>query len=109
LGVNEVLYALMSDNDKLGELTKLVGRLRYGIDSREKSIASEAESDIRLLASHFPEDHRIEKLIESAKSGDASGAKLADLYLQRCFHLINEEYVKLGDVESRIAALESGN
>jgi ribosome-associated protein YbcJ (S4-like RNA binding protein) len=33
---------------------------------------------------------------------------LAGLYLQRCFHLVQEEYVKLGQVEQEIKVLESG-
>ena len=33
-GVSEVMYGLMSDGDKLNELTKLVSRLRFGIEGR---------------------------------------------------------------------------
>ena len=32
LGINEVLYGLMSEPDKLNELTKLVGKLRFAVD-----------------------------------------------------------------------------
>jgi len=47
-------------------------------------------------------------LVDAARSGDDTGAKLADLYLQRCFHLISEEYMKVGEVESQIRQLEAG-
>lgn len=107
LGVNEVLYGLMSDNDKLSELTKLVGRLRFATEGDESSLAKEAEVDLHLLASHLPEDHQISKLVDAAKAGGNLGAELADLYLRRCFHIMHEEYVKLGDVEKKIQALES--
>lgn len=107
-GVNEVLYGLMSDSDKLSELTKLVGRLRYAVEGGEKGLAQEAENDIDLLANHMPEGHRIPEMVAAAKSGDSRGAKLADLYLQRCFHLIQQEHEKLGQVEEEIKALESG-
>ena len=108
MGVNEVLYGLMSDGDKLGELTKLVGRIRFAAEGGEEALAKEAEADIILLSKHMPEDHQVLRLIESAKSGGASETRLTDLYLQRCFHLIQEEYVKLGQVEAEIRALEAG-
>ena len=106
-GVNEVLYGLMSDTDKLGELTRLVGRLRFAAEGREDALAKEAEADIHLLAMHLPENHQAARLVEAAKVGGSEGVRLADLYLQRCFHLILEEYVKLGQVESEIRELEA--
>ena len=108
LGVNEVLYALMSDSDKLSELTRLIGRLRYAVEGREEGLIKETEADIKLMADHLPANHQIQRLIETAKAGGSGGTRLADLYLQRCFHLIQEEYVKLGRVEEEISALESG-
>lgn len=106
-GVNEVMYGLMSDGDKLNELTKLVGRLRFAMEGGEDAIAREAEADINLLAQHLPEGHQAPRLIESVKSRDARGARLADLYLKRCFHLVQEDYMKLGEVDAEIRALES--
>ena len=106
--VNEVLYGLMSDADRLAELTRLVGRLRYTAEGGEDRLVTEAEAEINVLARHLPEDHKVARLIEEAKAGGMEGAKLADLYLQRCFHLIQEEYVKLGQVEDQIKALEAG-
>lgn len=105
--VNDVLYGLMSDGDKLGELTKLVGRLRFSSDGGEESLVREAEADIRLMAGHLPAGHQVPRLIEAVKGGGSRNAKLADLYLQRCFHLIHEEYVQLGRVEAEIRALET--
>ncbi|MCI0441432.1 MAG: hypothetical protein L0177_20205 [Chloroflexi bacterium] len=108
LGVNEVLYQLMSDSDKLGELTKLVGRLKYASEVGEKSLSDEAEHDIRTLAKHLPENHQVARLIEAAKSRDARSNTLTDLWLKRCFYLMHEKYVELGKIEEEIRALESG-
>ena len=106
--VNEVLYELMSDGDRLSELTRLVGRLRDASEKAEEQLSKEAEAEINLLARHLPVDHQVGRLIEAAKLIGNRGTTLADLYLQRCFHLVREEYVKLGQVEQRIEALESG-
>ena len=105
LGVNEVLYGLMSDSDKLSELTKLVGRLRFALDGAEGELVSETEVEIDLLSRHLPENHYVPELVAAIKSGD-QGAGLAELYLQRCFHLVREEYGKVSEAEQQIKQLE---
>jgi hypothetical protein len=106
-GVSDVLYGLMSESDRLTELTKLVGRLRFAVDGSDESLISETEEEISLLASHLPDNLDIPKLVRAAKSSDSRSAKLAELYLQRCYHLSLEEYAKLGQVEARIREMES--
>ena len=108
MGVSEVLYGLMSESDRLSELTKLIGRLRFATEGAEEALVKEAEDDISLLARHLPENNQVPRLVEAAKEGGSRGARLADLYLQRCYHLTQEEYVKLGEVEKEIRALEAG-
>jgi hypothetical protein len=108
LGVNEVLYELMGDSDKLGELTRLVGRLTDAIDTQDDALVNETQDEITILAKHLPDNHEIIRLTQAAKTGGEKGSKLAGLYLQRCFHLIAEEYVKLGHVEDEIQSLEAG-
>ena len=106
LDVNAVVYSLMGDSDKLAELTKLVGRLRYAVDGSEDDLVSETERDIKLLSSHLPENHYVPELVSAVKSSNNQGEQLADLYLQHCFHLVQEEYGKLGDIEKQIHSLE---
>lgn len=105
--VTEVLYSLMSEGDKLGELTKLVGRLRFAVEGSDAGLIREAEEEIDLLARHLSDNHKITQLVEVAKSGDKRGAEMAELYLQRCYHLSKEDYGKLGQVEMEIKVLES--
>ena len=106
VGVSEFLYGLMSDGDKLSELTKLVSRLRFAIDGADGDLMKEAEEEIGFLARHLPENHNIPLLVEAVKSSEARGAKLADLYLQRCFYLVHEDYGKLTRIEEQIKGLE---
>ena len=108
LGVNEVMYSLMNDGDKLSELTKLVGRLRYAVEGGEEVMAREAETDILTLSRLLPANHQIPRLLEVAKAAGGANAELAHLYLQRCFHIMQEEYARLGELDARIRALESG-
>ena len=104
--VSDVVYSLMSDTDRLEELTKLVGRLRYSVDAGEISLGNETEEDILLLSSYFPDSYQIETLLHWAKETKSeSAAHKADLYLKRCFLLAREEYVELGKIEKDIAEL----
>ena len=106
LSVNDILYGLMSDQDKLSELTRLVGRLRDAVSSGDLALAGETRSEIMALGRHLPDSHQVSRLAEAAGSGGENAAKLASLYLQRCFHLMSEEYVELGQVEEDIRGME---
>ncbi len=106
LSVNDVLYGLMSDQDKLSELTRLVGRLRDAVGSGDLDLAGETRTEIMALGRHLPDSHQVSRLAEAASSGGENASQLASLYLQRCFHLMSEEYVQLGQVEEDIRVLE---
>ena len=106
LSVNDVLYGLMSDQDKLSELTRLVGRLRDAVGSGDLALADETRAEIMALGRHLPASHQVPRLAEAASSGGENASQLASLYLQRCFHLMSEEYVKLGQVEEDIRGIE---
>ena len=108
LAVDEVLYGLMSESDKLGELTKMVGRLRFAVEGSDSGLVEEAEQDIGRVARYLPDNLSIPQLVQAAKSVDSRGAELAELYLQRCYHLVQEEYGKLGPVEEQIKEVEGG-
>ena len=108
LAVDEVLYGLMSEGDKLGELTKMIGRLRFAVEGSDTGLVEEAEQEIGRVAKHLPDNLSIPQLVQAAKSADSRGAKLAELYLQRCYHLVQEEYGKLGQVEEKIKEVEGG-
>ena len=107
LGINEVMYSLMNDGDKLSELTKLVGRLRYAMEGGEEVMVRETESDILTLSRLLPENHQIPRLLEVAKATGNANAELAHLYLQRCFLILREEYANLSELDSRIRMIES--
>ncbi|MAO89561.1 MAG: hypothetical protein CL880_03365 [Dehalococcoidia bacterium] len=104
--VDEVIYSLMNDQDKLEELTKLIGKLRYAADDTGSMLSQETEDQIKLLSQHLPENHEIPKIIQAAKGADSLGHKLANLYLQRSFHLINESFADLSKIENEIKKLE---
>mgnify|MGYP001167738374 FL=1 len=108
LSVNEVLYDLMNDSDKLGELTKLVGQLKFAVDGSNQDEIHQAEQELILLAKHLPLGHQVNQLVAAVKLSDSNSAKLADLYLQRCYCLVNEDYRKMAEIDEQLVTLESG-
>ncbi len=95
--VNEVLFGLMSESDKLGELSRLLGKLRFAVEGQDSREADEAAEDIRTLARHLPEEFWVSTLLAVAKDTSRKGSRLAQLYLDRCFRL------SAGDVSSALA------
>lgn len=108
VGINEVMYGLMSDSDKLAELTALVGKLRFAVDSNEDALIREAETDITALSRHLDFDHKTDRIVEGIKQGSEDARRLTMLYVQRCYCIVQEDYIMLGNVEEQIAAIESG-
>ena len=107
IGVNEVMYGLMSDSDKLAELTTLVGKLRFAVDSNEEALIREAETDIAMLSRHLDFDHKTDRIVAGVKQGSEDARRLTMLYVQRCYCIVQEDYLTLGNVEDQIAAIEA--
>lgn len=105
--INDVLYQLMSGDDKLTELSKLVGKLRFGIEGIDQSAIKDSENELNILANHFPPNHNIDKLITSIKSQDKKSQELAVLYVKRCYCLVNEQYAQLQELEAKIDVINS--
>ena len=106
LSVGEVVYSLMSDRDKLGELTKLVGKLRFTMEGSDPRQTAEAKLEMQTLSKHLPDSYRIPRLIEVAESSVERGPHLTELYLERCYKLCDEDYLGLQKVEESIQEAE---
>jgi hypothetical protein len=106
--VNELIYELMGERDKLSELSKLVGKLRFAAEGSDSRLIKETEDEISTLARYLPEHYRISRLVQATEMTAASAAMLAQLYLERCYKLHEEDYRRLQEVEQEIQRLERG-
>lgn len=108
--VSEVLYQFMNGSDKLTELFKLVGQLRFASEEWEgfydKSMIEELETQIASLSIYLPDNYMIRELIHSAKLWSESGSVLTQLYLERCYMLYEEDYTELKKTEDKIKWIE---
>ncbi|MFH1140189.1 MAG: hypothetical protein V1724_00640 [Chloroflexota bacterium] len=106
VGVNEVLYSLMSEHDKLAEMSKLIARLRFAVEGRDTSGIKDAIEEIGILARRLPASYDVQELVRSASEPSRKGAELAKLYLERCYRLCSGDSHAAQELEERIRALQ---
>lgn len=108
-GVNEVLFSFMSESDKLGELSRLLGRMRFAIEGSDRETADEVGEEIAILARHLPEEFQVSNLLAVAKDTSKRSSQLAKLYLDRCFRLSAGEASEAQELETQIQQLREEN
>lgn len=104
--VNEVLFSLMSERDKLGELSRLLGKLRFAVEGNDSQGANEVGDEISTLARHLPEEFQVPSLLAVAQDTSHRGSRLAQLYLDRCFRLSDGDVNSAQDLEEQIRTLQ---
>ena len=105
--VDDVVYGLMSEADRLTELTRLVGRLRFAIEGDDHGTSDDAAAHIRALGKHMPSNRQIDRLLGAATSPESNGSKLAQLFLERAYCLMREDYLRVKSVDDEIRATEA--
>jgi hypothetical protein len=105
LDVDSVLADLLSDRDRLAELARAVGTLRYAMDGHDQALIEQTERRMRRMAAGLSEKYRADQLIAAALSSEPNGAQLAQLYLQRAYKLADEDYAAIPPIEREIREL----
>ena len=105
--VDDVMYAMMSEADQLGELTKLTGRLRFAAEGGDHDTAGEATAHMRAIAAHVADNRNINLLIDAALDKTEAGGKLAQLYLERAYALYREDYLRVKALDQDIDQVSS--
>ena len=103
--VNEVLFGLMSERDKLAELSNLLGKLQFAQEGRDESMAGEVTEEITALSRHLPEEFQVLNLLAAAREATNRGSRLAQLYLDRCFRLSDGDTATAQNLEMQIEEL----
>src|SRR5438132_2880642 len=105
--VDDLLLQVMPDRDKVGRLARLTGTLRYAVDGGDTRLADETLDEMQRIARHLTEKYHPTELIAAARSSEPRGAQLAELYLERCYRLVDEDYAAMADLDSKIDQLRS--
>ena len=105
--VAELLDSFMTERERISELAKLTGKLRYAMEGRDKSLIDETVKEMGHIAKPLPEKYRVKELIAAALVPTPKGSALSDLYLQRCYKLFEEDYRGLESLELKIKELQA--
>jgi hypothetical protein len=105
--VDELLLQVMPDREKVSRLARLTGTLRYAIDGGDRRLIDETVADMSRVGRHLSDKYRPNELIAAAQSPSANSAQLAQLFLERCYRLIDEDYAALADIDRQIEALQA--
>jgi len=103
--VQHVLYQLMSDRDRLGELSKLVGTMRFATDRGDTALIEETDASLGALEALFADHYWAAKVRRAAKDTSDNGGRLAQLYVERCYKLLEDDYPAVAELERQIAEL----
>lgn len=106
LEVEDVLAEVLSERDRLAELARGLGTLRYAMDGKDQRLQDETVRKMRRMAAGLPQKYRTDQLIETALRQDEPGAHLAQLYLQRAYKLADEDYAAIPPIEREIRDLQ---
>ncbi|MDE2843195.1 MAG: hypothetical protein OXN21_07430 [Chloroflexota bacterium] len=107
--VNEVLLSLMSERDKLAELSRLLGKLQFAQEGRDDNMTGEVTDEITALSRHLPEEFQVLNLLAAASEATSQGSRLAQLYLDRCFRLSDGDTASAQTLENQIQDLREGS
>ena len=105
--VEDLLLQVMPDREKVSRLARLTGTLRYAVEGGDQRQVDETIGEMDRVARHLGDKYRPRELIQAARSTDPRGGQLAQLYVERCYKLADEDYAALAELDRRIAELQS--
>ena len=106
LGVNEVLWSFMSEGDRLAEMGRLLGRLRFAQEGNDTEAITDITSEMTALGRHLPDEFSIGTLVAAAVDTGPVAAQLAQLYLDRCYRLSSGDTEQVRRIDEAIRNLE---
>lgn len=106
-GTAALLYSVLSEGERLAELSRQVGRLRYALEGKDVGLAESTRAEMRAIAAYLPEKYRAGELIEAASRPDRAGARLAELFIERGYKLQKDDFESIPPIDAEIANLQT--
>jgi hypothetical protein len=100
-------WMFLDERGRVGELAKLTGQIRYAVEGGDERLTRDAVATVRRLQRYLPEKYRVDEFLAAATRPGETGRRLAELYIDRCYKLSNEQYEDLGRIDQEIADLEA--
>jgi len=106
VNVDDLLLQVMPDREKVGRLARLTGTLRYAVDGGDARLVDETVDEMQRVARYLGEKYRPLELINAARSSGTQASRLAELLLERCYRLADEDYAAMAALDSQIDQLK---
>ena len=106
LDAEDLLLQTMTDRERLTELGKLIGMARYALEGHDTNLLEETKDRMQRISGRLADKYRSYDLIHAAVDASERGARLAELYLERGFKLLDEEYADIPRIEKAIRELQ---
>ncbi|GAC1304705.1 MAG: hypothetical protein NVSMB27_43740 [Ktedonobacteraceae bacterium] len=107
LDAEELLIQTMTDRERLTELGKLVGMARYALEGHDNDLLQDTKRKMQRIAGRLADKYRTFELTNAAMDASERGARLAELYLERGFKLLDEQYADIPGIERAIKELQN--
>jgi hypothetical protein len=103
-----VLYSVLSERERVEELARRVGTLRYAIDGGDEALAETTRAEMRAIGAYLPERYRFEDLIAAASRRDPSATRLAQLFIERSYKMASNDPDGVASLDAEIALHAQG-
>lgn len=97
-----VQLLLMSERDRLEELARLTGQLRYAVEGQDTRLVKETVALVERIVGLLPEKYGLRDYTDLVQAPGEHSRRLAALLLDRSFKLCNEEYESLAALDAQI-------
>jgi len=108
LNADALLYSVLTERERVDELAKRLGPLRYAVEGNDRRGVETFEREMRAIAAYLPAGFRAAEIIEAAARPDAVGARLAQLLVDRAYRVSSGDLEALPPLDAEIAALTEG-
>ena len=97
-----VQLLLMSELNRLEELARLTGQLRYAVEGQDTRLAEETATAVERIVGLLPESYNLRDYTALVQAPGEHSRRLAALLLDRSFKLCNAEYEALAALDEQI-------
>jgi hypothetical protein len=102
---NALLYSVLPERERLDEIARRIPQLRYAIECSDQIMLESTRRELRAVAAYMSPRFRLDELIDAASNPDPSGARLAELYLERGYKLAGGDAEDVASLDERIDVL----
>ena len=104
---NALLFSVLTERERLDEIAQRLPRLRYAIECADREMLESTRNELRAIGAYMPPQFRLDELINAASHPHPSGARLAELFLERGHQLARGEPEAIESLDQQIEVLQA--